>query len=270
MTSIHHAEPATAAHPDEAILEHHFDDLEQQHHSAVLGMWAFLATEVMFFGGLFAAYSAYRFLHRPAFVAASHHLNVLLGGINTMVLLTSSLTMALAVRAAQLRNRRDLIRFLALTMLLGTAFLGIKAYEWHHEYEERLVPGVNFRWEGRKVGWTGVPNPGRPGDGDIRDVLEQTPRLRALYGAPSVGEESLTGLGREAQLYFILYFLMTGLHAFHMIIGIVLVGIIAALSWRGWFSGGGVTQIEVTGLYWHFVDLVWVFLYPLLYLIHVR
>jgi cytochrome c oxidase subunit 3 len=101
-------------------------------------------------------------------------------------------------------------------------------------------------------------------------VLEQTPRLRALYGAPSVGEESLTGLGREVQLFFVLYFLMTGLHAFHMIIGIVLVGIMAVLSWRGWFSGGGVTQLEVTGLYWHFVDLVWVFLYPLLYLIQVR
>jgi cytochrome c oxidase subunit 3 len=146
MKSSTHAEPA-AAHPDDAILEHHFDDLEQQHQSAMLGMWAFLATEVMFFGGLFAAYVAYRFLHPQAFGAASRLLNVRLGALNTAVLLTSSLSMALAVRAAQLRRRTDLVRFLVATMVLGAAFLGIKAYEWHVDAEEHLVPGENFRWQ---------------------------------------------------------------------------------------------------------------------------
>ncbi|HEX8201200.1 MAG TPA: cytochrome c oxidase subunit 3, partial [Isosphaeraceae bacterium] len=268
MTTLHHAEPS-AAH-DEPILMHHFDDVEQQHDSSVLGMWAFLATEVMFFGGLFLAYTVYRFEYWGAFAAASRELNVVLGAVNTTVLLTSSLSMALAVRAAQLRRRRDLVRYLIATMVLGTAFLGIKGYEWHHEYEKHLVPGEGFLWQGQAVGAPILPNPARPGDGNIRGVLEMFPDLMERPGAPALSERPLSALGREVQLYFVLYFCMTGLHAFHMIIGLALVGIMAWLSWRGWFSGGGVTQIEVTGLYWHFVDLVWVFLYPMLYLIHVR
>jgi cytochrome c oxidase subunit III len=269
MTTLHHAEPA-AAHDDEPILLHHFDDVEQQHHSSVLGMWAFLATEVMFFGGLFAAYTVYRFEYWAAFAAGSQHQNVLLGAINTTVLLTSSLTMALAVRAAQLRRRLDLVRFLIATMVLGATFLGIKAYEWYRDAEEHLVPGASFRWQGQVVGARILPSPARPGDGNIRSVLEQFPDLMERPGAPSGSDLPISSLGREVELYFVLYFFMTGLHAFHMIIGLVLVAIMAWLSWRGWFSGGGVTQIEVTGLYWHFVDLVWVFLYPMLYLIHVH
>jgi cytochrome c oxidase subunit III len=277
MTELSHAKPAPfvdALHEgppgDGAILQHHFDDLDQQHDASTLGMWAFLATEVMFFGGLFAAYAVYRYIHFDAFAAATHHLNVTLGAFNTLVLLTSSLTMALAVRAAQLRRRTELVQFLGLTMVLGGAFLGIKAYEWHKDYEEHLVPGVNFRWEGKQIGRYGLPDPPRPGDGNIRAVLEQYPDLLEHAGSAKVGPTPTSELGRAVQLYFVLYFFMTGLHAFHMIIGIAMMAIMAALAWRGWFSGGGVTQIEVAGLYWHFVDLVWVFLYPLLYLIQVK
>jgi cytochrome c oxidase subunit 3 len=221
---------------DEPILEEQFDDLEQQHEASTLGMWLFLATEVMFFGGLITAYAVYRSIYFREVALASRHLNVALGCANTVILLGSSLTMALAVRAAQLRARRELVMWLGFTMALGTAFLGVKAVEWTHDYHEELIPGWNFR----------VP------EGD-RSLVEQG------------------GLDpRKMEMFFVLYFFMTGLHAIHLIIGIGLVGVMAFLSWRGWFSGGGATQIEVTGLYWHFIDIVWVFLYPLLYLIDVH
>jgi cytochrome c oxidase subunit 3 len=210
----------------EAILEHQFDDLEQQHDTTNLGMWAFLATEVMFFGGLFTAYVVFRSIYPMGFAQGSKHLDLVLGGINTAVLLSSSLSMALAVRAAQFDRRAPAVILLVATMVLGAAFLGVKAVEYHHEFVARLVPGFDF---------TG-----------------------------GVGEE------RGFEIFFILYFFMTGLHALHMVIGIGLLGIMGTLLGRGWFSGGGVSQVEITGLYWHFIDIVWVFLYPLLYLIDVH
>ncbi|HEV3163038.1 MAG TPA: cytochrome c oxidase subunit 3 [Isosphaeraceae bacterium] len=216
-------ETATAPDP---ILDHQFDDLEQQHDATVLGMWAFLATEVMFFGGLITAFITYRTMAPQAFEEASRHLDVTLGGINTAVLLCSSLTMALAVNEAQRGQRRRVVLFLVLTMILGASFLGIKAVEYYHEYEHHLVPALNFSYTGADAG--------------------------------------------HVELYFVLYFFMTGLHAIHLIIGIVLVGIIAVLVERQWFSGSGALPVEVTGLYWHFIDIVWVFLYPLLYLIDVH
>ena len=231
-----HTDHHTNAVDDEPILSHQFDDVEQQSEASTLGMWLFLATEVMFFGGLLTAYAIYRVRAHGEFALASKELNVLLGCINTIVLLLSSLTMALAVRAAQLRSRRELVRWLGLTMILGTAFLGIKAVEWTTDYHEHLIPGLNFQ----------VPEKDRA-------IVEQ--------------EGLRPG---KMELFFVLYFFMTGLHAIHLIIGVVLVGVMAYLSWRGWFSGGGATQIEVTGLYWHFIDIVWVFLYPLLYLIDVH
>jgi cytochrome c oxidase subunit 3 len=211
--------------------------VDQQSEASTLGMWIFLGTEVMFFGGLLTAFAVYRGVIAPREVAlASRNLNVLLGCVNTIVLLGSSLTMALAVRAAQLRARRDIVMWLLLTMALGTAFLGIKAVEWTHDFYENLIPGINFQ----------VPE----------------------HQRSTVEEERLDP--RKMELYFVLYFFMTGLHAIHLIIGVVLVGVMAYLSRRGWFSGGGAVQIEVTGLYWHFIDIVWVFLYPLLYLINVH
>jgi cytochrome c oxidase subunit III len=210
--------PDAAHHP--AGLAHQFDSFEQQTEAATLGMWVFLVTEVLFFGGLFVTYLVYRHAYPDAFVAASHELIIWAGATNTGVLITSSLTMALAVHAAQSGARRPLIVFLVLTMLLGSAFLGIKAFEYHSEWVERHVPGLNYAF----------------------DV-------------------------RHAQIFFSLYFVMTGLHALHMIIGL---GIMAVMLW--WSVSGTITAeycnpIEVSGLYWHFVDIVWIFLFPLLYLI---
>jgi cytochrome c oxidase subunit III len=234
--TTHRASGPTATPDDEPILDEQFDDVEQQHEASIVGMWVFLATEVMFFGGLITAYAVYRATSPREVALASQQLNVGLGCLNTVVLLGSSLTMALAVRASQLKTRRELVRWLVLTLALGAAFLGIKAVEWTHDYHEHLIPGLNFQ----------VPE-------HDRSLVEQE-RLNP----------------RRMELFFVLYFFMTGLHAVHLIIGIALLGLMAYLSWRGWFSGGGATQIEVAGLYWHFVDIVWVFLYPLLYLIDVH
>jgi cytochrome c oxidase subunit 3 len=251
----------------ETLLLHHFDDVDQQHTSSMLGMWAFLATEVMFFGGLFLGYTIYRERYHEAFVLASRHLSVFWGGLNTVVLLTSSLTMALAVREAQLKRVGPLVRNLLLTMALGAGFLGIKAYEWSTDYREHLMPAINFDW-GRAQSGTHQRGEGQPSSIRTARREAQTP-LELPIGAP-VAESPAANLAREAEMFFVLYFFMTGLHALHLIIGIVLVGIMASLVHRGWLSGAGETQIEVTGLYWHFIDIVWIFLYPLLYLIDVR
>ena len=211
-----------AEHPP--YLAHHFSDIEQQNESGTLGMWLFLVTEIMFFGGMFAMYAIYRFKYFEGFREGSHLLNVKFGAINTAVLIGSSLTMALAVRAAQMSSRKALILFLILTMVLGVAFIGIKlTYEWSADYEEHLVP------------WMGFHHPG-PNEASVR-------------------------------LFFCFYFFMTGLHALHMVIGL---GIMCVLLWmasRGRFDGGYFAPVEVSGLYWHFVDIVWIFLFPLLYLI---
>ena len=204
-------------------LAHQFDDPDQQHEAASLGMWAFLITEIMFFGGLFAAYTVYRTQYPAAFVAASHLLDYKLGAVNTAVLICSSLTMALAVRAAQLGQRRTLIVFLILTMMLGATFLGIKAVEYTHKFHQQLIPGPNF--------------------------------------PPHVSPN------REAQLFFLLYFSMTGLHALHMVIGIGVLTWLLARAVRSHFSSEYYSPVEMSGLYWHFVDIVWIYLFPLLYLV---
>jgi cytochrome c oxidase subunit 3 len=205
-------------------VAHQFDDLDQQRTAATLGMWIFLATEVLFFGGILLCYAVYRTMYFPAFVEASHHLDVALGSLNTAVLLCSSLTMAMGVNEAQAGNRRALIRFLALTMLLGTVFLAIKFYEYYEKYKEGLIPGTHFVWPGNEPG--------------------------------------------HASLFFIAYFILTGAHAVHMIIGIGLMGVLAVLAKKGRFTSIYYTPVELGGLYWHFVDIVWVFLFPLLYLVH--
>jgi cytochrome c oxidase subunit III len=208
-------------HP--VALAHQFDDLEQQKDVATLGMWVFLVTEVLFFGGLFATYLVYRHWYPEAFTAASRELLVWAGTTNTAVLITSSLTMALAVEAAQLGQRRSLMTFLALTIALGCVFLGIKAVEYYAEYLQHHIPGPTFQFE-----------------------LQQF---------------------HHAQIFFSLYFVMTGLHAVHIVIGL---GVMTAMLW--WSYRGIITEeysnpIEVSGLYWHFVDMVWIFLFPLLYLV---
>jgi len=204
-------------------LQHHFIDLEQQKDAATLGMWVFLVTEVLFFGGLFAAYVVYRTAHPESWIEGSHELDVVLGAINTGVLICSSLTMALAVHAAQLGRRNAIVLYLVMTLLLGGVFLGIKAFEYHHKWVEGFVPGPYFHF----------PGP----------------------------------MGKQVQLFFALYFAMTGMHALHMVIGMGLMVFLVREAWRGRFSAAYFTPVENIGLYWHFVDIIWIFLFPLLYLL---
>jgi cytochrome c oxidase subunit 3 len=221
----------THAEHAQAGLAHQFEDLAQQHDADTLGIWLFLVTEILFFGGVFAAYAIFRWLYFAAFEGGSHILDIRLGAINTVVLLGSSLTMALSVRSAQIGNRRALVLFLILTMILGGAFLGVKAYEYHQKFVEHIVPSLDWAPEG--------------------DVLARL--------APG-------GLN-HAQLYFFFYFAMTGLHALHMIIGMGLLLWLVLRAGQWSFTPSYFAPVEVVGLYWHFVDIVWIFLFPLLYLI---
>jgi cytochrome c oxidase subunit 3 len=197
--------------------------MSQQHESAIRGMWVFLATEILFFGGMFLAYLVYRRTYPEDFVRMSQEFNSLFGTINTAVLLTSSLTMALAVRAAKLGERKNLTRFLVLTLVLGLGFLTIKGFEYAEDFRKGLFLGSSF---------------------------------------PVAGLS-----GHHMQILLFLYYVMTGVHGLHLIIGIGLVGVMILRSRRNEFNPDYNSPIEVTGLYWHFVDIVWVFLYPLLYLI---
>jgi cytochrome c oxidase subunit 3 len=218
-------------HTEHAALAHQFENLEQQQDADTLGIWVFLVTEIMFFGGLFAAYAIYRSLYFAAFAGGSRILDVRLGALNTVVLLGSSLTMALSVRSAHTGNRRALVLFLILTMILGGVFLGVKAYEYDQKFVEHVVPSLDWAPEG--------------------EVLARL---------------SPGGL-EHAQLYFIFYFAMTGLHALHMIIGMGLLLWLVLRARKGNFTPHYFAPVEVVGLYWHFVDIVWIFLFPLLYLI---
>lgn len=208
---------------DAAALAHQFEEPVQQYEAASLGMWVFLVTEVMFFGGVFTGYTVYRIEYSAAFAQASSHLSLLLGSINTAILLSSSLTMALAVRSAQLSRRAALTGFIVLTIVLGVVFLGIKFTEYAEKFAEGLVPGPHFTYAG--------PDP------------------------------------RNAQLFFSFYFAMTGLHALHMIIGLGLLGVLAFQASRNRFGAAYHTTVSMTALYWHFVDVIWMFLFPLLYLV---
>ena len=215
------ANPDATAIPAPRLGEQ-FDDLEQQKSTCQMGMWVFLGTEIMLFGGLFLAFTATRQAFPLAFELGSRHTDFWLGTTNTAVLLISSLTMALAVSASEKGKRKQLLLLLLLTMLLGIAFMGIKGYEYYDDWTKHEVPGLNFHW------------------------TEAEPQ--------------------HAQLFFLFYFFMTGLHAIHLTIGIGIVGVVALLSWRRGYNAEYHTPVEITGLYWHLVDIVWVFLYPLLYL----
>jgi cytochrome c oxidase subunit 3 len=207
-------------HPN---LQHHFYSMDQQLEASTLGMWVFLVTEIMFFGGMFMAYIVYRILYPEAWVLGSHHLNVTLGALNTGVLICSSLTMALAVRSAQVSSRKGQIVNLILTILFGATFLVVKFFEYKEKFEHHLVPGPHF---------------------DM--TLPQA---------------------NQQQLFFSLYFMLTGVHAAHMVVGIGLMLVILVMAIRGKFSAQWYTPVEISGLYWHFVDIVWIFLFPLLYLL---
>jgi len=216
-TSVSHGE----AHPHHPRQQHHFYSMAQQLEASILGMWVFLVTEVMFFGGMFMAYIVYRWMYPLAWVESSHELNVYLGGTNTLVLICSSLTMVLAVRSAQVGSRMGQIVNLILTILLGSTFLVIKYFEYAAKFEHHLVPGPNFK-------------PDMP---------------------------------MGSQIFFSLYFCLTGIHALHMVIGIGIMLYMLVMAWKGRFTPEYYGPIEIGGLYWHFVDIVWIFLFPLLYLL---
>ena len=212
----------TASHRP-AHLAHQFDSLDQQKEASTLGMWLFLVTEIMFFGGLFCAYLIYRERATAGFAAASHELDIGLGTFNTAVLIASSLTMAMAVWSAQVGRRKALVGFLLATMALGSVFLSVKVIKYNHKFHEHHVPSPNFVWAGAHP--------------------------------------------EAAEMFYSLYFAMTGLHALHMIAGIGVLAVILAMAWRGRFGPHYFNPVECSGLYWHFVDIVWIFLFLLLYLI---
>lgn len=227
MEAIEHE----ASHP---ALQHHFENLEQQREAGTLGMWVFLVTEIMFFGGMFFAYTLYRTKFPEAFASASNHLSLPLGTVNTAVLIVSSFTMALAVYSAQTGKRRNLVVCLALTILLGVTFLGIKAVEYHEKYVDHLIPGRLM--------------PGRPFDASSVHLL------------PGAAKQNV-------EMFYWIYFAMTGMHAVHMIIGVALLSVILFFAARGKYGPEYHNPVEISGLYWHFVDIIWIFLFPLLYLL---
>jgi len=214
-------------------LLHHFATEQQQKDAASLGMWVFLVTEIMFFGGMFCAYLVYRYWYFGDFAAASSSLGLALGTVNTAVLICSSLTVAMAIRCAQVGKQKAIVVFLILTMILGLAFLGIKGIEYYDKFAENHIPGqASFHLEGHIPRHADVP-------------VNQ----------------------RHAQIYFSLYFAMTGMHALHMIIGVGLFTYLTYKAWKGHYGPEYYTPLENGGLYWHFVDIVWIYLFPLLYLI---
>ena len=247
-----HAEGASSMHGHDhahhPALQHHFSTMSQQREAGVLGMWVFLLTEVLFFGGLFITYTLYRMWYYEAFAAASKSIEITPGLINTVVLIGSSLTMALSVRASQTNKRQATVNWLIATIILGSVFLGIKVYEYADKFEHHHVPGPSFQFASEH-GAEGAAHEAAPAEG---------------------GHEVTMGpdqLQRTTQIFFSLYFVMTGLHALHMIVGIVILFIITWMAHKGRFDSEYHAPVEMTGLYWHFVDIVWIFLFPLLYLV---
>jgi cytochrome c oxidase subunit III len=272
-----------AAHDDHAHahgpeLRHHFETAQQQKEAATLGMWAFLVTEVMLFGGIFMAYFVYRWAFPDVWAESASHLNTPLGTVNTVVLLVSSLTVALAVNAAEEGRRRTVLTMLGVTLVLGFGFLGIKAYEYsekfshcagystpiawftgtgQHAVDECLVPGRAFLFPAEHGGGHGATS--------------EAPNTEGAVQAEPTGHSQAAVVGGQRtphQLFYFLYFVATGLHAVHMLIGITIVSILAFLTWRGTFTPTYFTPVEIGGLYWHLIDIVWVFLFPLFYLVH--
>ena len=213
-------------------LRHHFADMGQQKNAASLGMWLFLGTEVMFFGGMFLAYLIYRRWYFNEFVAASRSLNLPIGAVNTAILICSSLSVALAIRSAQINKRVQTVVMLVLTLVFGLAFLGVKAYEWREKFVEHHVPGTTFH---------------------IEDTMPGHPDVKINPA--------------HAQVFFSMYFAMTGMHALHMIIGVGIFLWLIHQAWKGRFNSEYYTPLENSGLYWHFVDIIWIYLFPLFYLI---
>ena len=247
--AIAHGAPETAVSADNAhdehpsYLRHHFESTEQQADATNFAMWLFLLTEVMFFGGLFTAYLIYRNWYYPAFVAGSHQLSIPLGGLNTLLLITSSFTMAMGVWCAETHRKSGLVLCLILTLILGLGFLGIKTIEYSEKFEKHHVPSYHY---------------------SLQSFLDPD----SDAAAKAAGDKPLPlDMARKTEVYFSLYFAMTGMHALHMIIGVAILSFMIFRARAGAYTSGHVTFVENFGLYWHFVDIIWIFLFPLLYLI---
>ena len=287
-------------------LAHHFDTPEQQAQTGKLGMWVFLATEVLMFGGLFCAYSVYRHNHPEVFEYAHRYLNKVLGGINTLVLITSSLTMAWGVRAAQLGQKKLLIAMLAITIVGGAVFMGIKGIEYSTKWKESIFIGKGNLFyadaaetknkakvqgleeevfhipEGEKAAPVPVtkvaPEPRDPNTGTADEAKIVPPNITPAGLAPSQARttdeaplqfDQLSAIDQHrVYTFFAIYFCMTGLHAIHVLVGMGLITWIAVRASRNEFGPAYFTPVDLVGLYWHLVDLIWIFLFPLLYLIH--
>ncbi len=247
---------------------HHYVNRAQSDESYIVGMWTFLVTEIMFFGALFAAYVIYRVQMPEIFDEVSRdHLDVKLGFINTLILLSSSLSMAFGVRNAQLKNKQGQLFCIGLTLLFACGFLIVKTVEYGHKIENHLVPGANFVYEGTPVNASAAPS-----EGELMGKMTSE-------GAGPEKVKTATGIdirrrpgddiqrAQKAQIFLGLYFIMTGLHGFHVIIGILLLGALWMMIVADHPAVKDFIPIEMAGLYWHFVDIVWIFLYPLMYLI---
>jgi cytochrome c oxidase subunit 3 len=279
-------------------LQHQFDDMGQQEESVSIGMWMFLVQEIMFFGGLFTAYLVFRSKYPMAFAAGSNHLDAFWGGLNTIVLIVSSLTMALTVYYAQKGNRMRQVVMIVLTMVFGATFLGVKVVEYTDKYNHSLIPvsGWNKRtkaeehktenftlpFETRAVaaessssGEIHKPNPrGEFQIDEVKDLklvkmaedgnfLTESEKI----GYYSNGKIDADKFRDKVRIFFYLYFVMTGLHALHMIVGLGLMTWLLWTAWKGYYTPDYYMPVEMSGLYWHFVDIVWIFLFPLLYLL---
>jgi len=270
-------------------LQHQFEDMGQQEESVSIGMWMFLVQEIMFFGGLFTAYLVFRSRYPMAFAAGSNHLDAFWGGLNTLVLIVSSLTMALTVYYAQKSNRNMQVILIVLTMFFGAVFLGVKAIEYTDKYNHGLVPvaGLNKRIK-EDPNAHHETKPCWDVDHNAPVVEHPNPRGEFLWTDCSLAKQAedgkfLTASERvgyysngvidankfrdKVRIFYFIYFVMTGLHALHMIVGLGLMTWLLWTAWRGNYTADYYMPVEMSGLYWHFVDIVWIFLFPLLYLL---
>jgi len=250
----HHGHDHDGDHPPH--LKHYFVSSEQQFDAAKLGMWLFLVTEILLFGGMFVAYGIYRSMYPELFVEASSQLDTLMGGLNTLVLLASSLTVAWAIRAIQMNNKKLCTWLLVATVVLAGMFMVVKYFEYTHKFDLGIYPGANF-----------VYAEGTPFTLDGLEADGQTAVIGEAHedGHYVPGDHGLTN--QRAGLFFSIYYVMTGIHGIHVLIGMIAISILAWKTWKGKYSDAWYTPIENTGLYWHVVDVIWIFLFPLMYLI---
>jgi cytochrome c oxidase subunit 3 len=272
METMHVERPKTTD-PTKMVCTQ-FIDRKQQDETYLVGMWAFLVQEIMFFGALFLAYIVFRTIWPGDFSEISReHLNVTMGLINTFILLTSSLTMAMAVQSAQRKLEGRVSLFMMATIMLALAFMVVKFFEYKKKYDENHIPGPLFHYE---VGAHGGSHATAP-EGEGAKAAEHGGEAAHTEAEPAVAEHghksSLTATkgrpsekSRHAEIFFSLYFIMTGLHGIHVVLGVVVMVVILIMLWSGSPLVKDYMPIEMTGLYWHFVDIVWIFLYPVLYL----